>query len=397
MRRFPGARIAVVAAVALGPIAACSDDSPAKGEATLEVDGKALVVRQDGDREDITGDTDIRVGDQVTLVDGTGTLDLGGGASLELRAGNGDEADTKLVMGPVPVLEAGDVLATTTEEIRLSVDETKVRIIAGSARASRATGMEVAAYDADIELDSAGQQRTVPALREMSVPALGHPPAAARPFDYDASDPWDRRFLGEAIDLGQRLQALAEGYTQNLPDSAARTTEFFRQVLPGLVDEVEFTASLLDPRRPVGDTLVGAAIVDLGRRGTFTERWASVFAFRDAGAAWGLVALDQGVDGSPVLGAVTRAVEESPLAIGPDGPGGSGGSGGSTSTTVVAGGSTPTTVPGPGSGGAPTTPTTLVTPGDPEGGGLLSPIVDPVTDLLSGLINGLLGGLFSRG
>lgn len=387
--------LGVAVAVAVVPIAACSDDGPAEGEATLDVAGRAVIVRQGGEEETVTDDdVDLRVGDAVTLTDGTGRLDLGNGTHLELRAGAGEDPDSELVMGPIPTLESGDVLATTDEELALTVDGTRVRIVAGSARASRTSGLEVAAYDADIELDSAGQERSVPALREMQVPAVGHPPDAARPFEYDASDPWDRRFLGEAIDLGQRLQALSDGYTQNLPATTPRTPAFFEEVLPGLVDDIDFGAGLVDAQRPVGDTLVGAAIVDLGRRGAFLDRWRSVFRFRDEGAAWGLVALDQGVDGSPLLGAVTRAVDSTELAIG------------SPSTTVArsAPSTRGTTAGSAPRGSTPTTPrpgptTTVPTPGPPGGrdGGLLGPVVDPVTDLLAGLINGLLGGLFTSG
>lgn len=383
-------RLAMALAVAAGPIAACSDDGPSAGEAALEVDGRAVVVREGGDRTEITGSTNVGVGDVITLVEGTGVLDLGDG-ELELRQGLQDAADTKLLMAAVPVLQAGDVLASSDEEIALSVDETRVRVVAGSARASRDTGLEVAAYDADVEIDSAGQQRRVPALREMSVPALGRPPGAAQPLDYDARDPWDRRFLGEAIDLGQRLEALADGYTQNLPSSTVVDAAFFRQVLPGLADDPDFTDALLAGDSAVGETLIGAAIADLGERGSFLERWEAVFEFRGAGAAWGLVALDQGVDRTPLLGSVTQAVDDSPLAIG----------GRPTTTTTLPQDGTTSTTARSTSTTTPSSPTTTTTtlplPGEPDDGGLLSPVVDPVTDLLSGLVGGLLGGLFASG
>jgi hypothetical protein len=383
----------VVAGIAVAPMAACSDDSPKAGEARLEVDGTALVVRQDGTREKFTEPTSLHAGDQVTLTDGTGALHLKGGALLELRAGTGGDEDSSVVVGPVPVLHAGDVLVTSEGHQRLSADETVLDVSLGAARVSRTVGVVVAAYDAAVHVDSAGEERDVKALRQLTVPALGHPRDQAVPLDYDARDAWDRRFLGEAIELGQRLESIALGYTQNLTDGQGRTVAFYRTVLPGLGDEAEFTPDLLTGSRPAGETLVGAAIADLGRRGTFTERWKSVFAFRDEGAAWGLVALDQGVDRSPLLGAVTNAVDESPLAIGPTPPRRPG-SPSSTSTT-------PTTAP-PTSGTTPTTrppsspTTTLPPPGDPGGDGLLSPILDPITDLLSGLIGGLLGGLFAK-
>jgi hypothetical protein len=386
--------LAVVAAVAAAPLAACSDDGPSRGEASLRVDGTALIERHDGTEVTVTDRAEVTDGDHVTVSKGTGRLDLGGGNVLELRAGIGGAEDTEVLFGAVPTLEAGDLLATTGDDLSLSVDGSTVRVSAGSARTNRGSGLDVAAYDADVHLDSAGQEREIPALREMQVPALGHPPEAPRPIEYRGNDPWDRRFLGDAIDLGTRLQALSEGYTQNLSATAPRTPAFFKGVLPGLVDDVELTSSLIDAERPAGETLIGAAIVDLGNRGSFVDRWHSVFDFRDAGAAWGIVALDQGVDRGALLGAVTGAVDSSPLAIGsPPRLGAS-----TTTTAPAAGSTTATTRPG---ATPPTTrpspPTTLAPPGEPDDdGGLLGPIVQPVTDLLAGLLNGLLGGLFGK-
>jgi hypothetical protein len=290
-RRRAHAALVASAALSLIPLAACSDDAPAAGEATLTLhDGSASIQREDGNRDTVTRKADIHTGDTITVTRGTATLALSDGNQLELRAGLADDSDSKLLMAAVPELQAGDALATTDEELALEVDGTKVRVSGGSARTSRASGLEVAAYDADVRIDSAGQEREVRPLREMQVPALGHPPDEARPLEFDPGDPWDRRFLGDAIDLGERLQALADGYTQNLPARTSLTAAFFRSVLAGLTDEPQFTSSLVDPARSAGETLVGAAIADLGDRGSFEERWRSVFAFRDAGAAWGLVA-----------------------------------------------------------------------------------------------------------
>jgi hypothetical protein len=394
-RRRTGLCLAVVAAVAAAPLVACSDDGGARDEASLRVDGTAVVQRHDGSTDTVTRRTEVADGDRITVSKGTAQVDLGGGSVLELRSGIGGAQDTELLFGPVPTLQSGDLLATTEDDLSLSVDGSTIRVTAGSARANRGSGLEVAAYTGDVHLDSAGQERDIPALREMQVPALGHPPEAPRPIEYRGSDPWDRRFLGDAIDLGTRLQALSDGYTQNLPSTTPRTPAFFKQVLPGLVDDVELTSSLIEADRPVGETLIGAAIVDLGRRGSFVDRWHSVFDFRDAGAAWGIVALDQGVDRGPLLGAVTGAVDSSPLTIGPPGRGGA-----ATTTTAPPSGpgaTTPTTAPRVTPTTRPTTPTTLGTPGQPDDdGGLLGPVVQPVTDLLAGLLNGLLGGLFGR-
>jgi hypothetical protein len=387
--RFTG--LLVVAAVALGPVAACHDDGPKAGEARLRVDGQADLVRQGGGHEVVTDRADVRVGDEVRLTKGTGTLTLKGGAKLELRGGLDGAAASQVVMGPKPVVKAGDVLVTAPEGQTVSAVGTDLQVTDGSARVSSGVGLDVAAYDGDVALDSGGQHRTVPALREMQVPALGLPPESPHPLAYRPSDPWDRRFLSDAIELGQRLEAIAAGYTSNLSRGEGRTVAFYEQVLPGLEDEPTFTADLLDPGRPAGDTLVGAAISELGRRGTFVERWHSVFAFHDEGAAWGLVALDQGVDRAPLLGTVNEAVQGSPLAIGPP----------PTRPEVPpAGAVTTVTPPSSGSGPPPTTsttrpPTTTTTqpPPDDGGNGLLNPVLDPVTNLLSGVLKALLGGV----
>lgn len=396
------ALVVALAVAALAPVG-CSKNQPAEGEARLEVDGQAIVERRDGAEEVVEDNTNLRPGDRVELNEGFGRLVLRDGVRLELRAGIGDAANTMVRMGTTPVLEAGDLLVTAPRSARLAAAGTTMVVEQGAAQVSRVLGMAVATYDGDVRLDSAGIRRDVPALREMRVPALGRPPAQARPLDYSAGDPWDRRFLGEAIELGRTLQALANGYTQNLRSGEGRTPGFFRLVLPGLSDETAFDASLIDLAKPPGETLVGAAITELGRRGGFVDRWRSVFGFRDQGAEWGLVALDQGVAGTPLLGAIEQAVGTSPLAFAPNpnaagpfggtpggadgGPGQPGPNGPPTSGPPTT--NTPTTTP------PTTTPTTqpgITLPPNPITPILdpvlepLGPVADPVDDLVGGLL-----------
>jgi hypothetical protein len=379
-------RRALVAALALAVVApaACSDGGPGKGEAHLEVDGLALVQRRDGEQEQIDDSTDVGRGDLVEVTKGVATMELRGGTRFELRAGLGDAGDSRLLMGDVPVLRAGDLLVTAPSSTRVDAAGTHVVVEEGNAQVSRSLVMGVAAYDATVHLDSAGQERTVPALREMRVPNLGDPPQAPRPVAYNEHDPWDRRFLGAAIDLGDRLEALADGYTQNLREGEGRTPGFFRLVLPGLDDEPQFGAELINLERPPGDTLIGAAISDLGRRGSFRERWESVFRFKDEGARWGLVALDQEVSGEPLLGTIEQAVSSSPLAFvepTPEAP--------ATTEPPTSSTEPPTTTTSP-----PTTPPSTSPPTtEPEEPltPAIDPVVDPFADAVSGLVNGLIG------
>ncbi|MEQ1788633.1 MAG: hypothetical protein ABL966_16395, partial [Acidimicrobiales bacterium] len=304
---------ALTFAVLLLAPAACSDDGPSAGEARLLVDGEAEVERADGEIDLVDGRTDLGPGDRVTMTRGAALMRLAGGTELELREGLADAADTSVLMAERLVLEAGDLLVSAPDSIGLEVDGTDVDVAGGAARLTRAFGMSVAAYDADVALDSAGVAAQVPALRQIVVPDLGRPPRAPRPFDYNPDDAWDRRFLGAAMDLGERLQDLADGLTDILPEGEGRTPGYFRLVLPGLGDEPAFDAELLSDRldRAPGETLIGAAITDLGERDTFEGRWSEVFEFRDAGAEWGIVALDQAVRSEPLVGSVENALDTS--------------------------------------------------------------------------------------
>ncbi len=381
-------------ALAVGTVApaGCSDRQPKVGEARLEINGLAIVERRGGERETVKDHTDVRSGDRVEISKGTGRMVLRDGGRLELRAGVGDAANTMVVMAPTPVLEAGDLLVTAPKALKISAAGTTLEVEAGAAQVSRSLGMAVAAYDGMVHLSSAGVTRDVPALREMQVPALGRPPRLPRPLDYRAADPWDRRFLGEAIDLGRTLEALASGYTQNLNPGEGRTPGFFRIVLPDLAKQPDFGANLIDLVKPPGETLIGAAIAGLGRRGEFVDRWHSVFGFRDQGAEWGLVALDQAVSEAPLLGTIEQAVSFSPLTFAAP-PGGrqgitEGGGGESTPTTIpTTRPTTPTTTPPTTT--PPTTPPTTLPPNPLTP--VLEPVLGPVTETVSGLVGGLLG------
>lgn len=415
------ARVVLAGVVGAAGLAACSDRGPGAGEARLEVDGEAVVTRADGDRDVVTGRTDVGAGDRVEVVEGRATMALAGGHRLELRDGHGDDADTVVRMGPVPELEAGDLLVASPDAVEVRAAGTLVEVQEGAAKVSRTLGMSVASYDAEVVVDSAGQERAVPALRALLVPALGSPqplrPAVCKGASstvtacpaYDPTDSWDRRYLGDAMDLGQRLESIADAYTSSLQPGEGRTPGFFRLILPALDEEDEFTAELLDADRAPGDTLVGAAITELGEEGRFRERWRSVFAFRDEGAEWGLVALDQAVSRTPLLGAVTEAIAASPLAFAPTATGATSGPSpspppggladpGPTSPTTPPGGPgspapSPTAAPPPAP--SPTTPPPTPPPTTvPESPltPVLQPIVEPVTDLTGGLLDAA-GGL----
>jgi len=399
----------LVLGAALGGLAAvggCSHDGPGEGEARAEVAGLARVSFVSGKTETVTGGRTLHRGDQIEVLEGTVRLLLPNGAELEGRAAReGMAAPTKLKIADVPELQTGEVLMTASDGVAVVAAGTRVDLEATddepvAARVARTLAVAATAYTGTVTIDSAGLLRTVPPLREMEVPALGRPPAAPRPLTYDDADPWDLRYLREAIELGRQLEGLAKGYTDNLQRDEGRTVGFFQLLLPALDEEPAFTPDLLEPPHSPGDTLIGAAIASLGRRGTFAERWKATFAFKDAGAKWGLVALDQGVDRGPLMGTVEQALSATSFEFaavgGPSTSPSTASAATSPNTTSPSGSPTPsatsTTDSSTSSTGTtappPTTPPPVDAPVPPTGVPIIDDAVDPVEDLIGGIIGG---------
>lgn len=364
-----GRLLALVVLVASALASCGSDDGPGAEEARLVVSGSATVTDADGVTETATGTTTLAFGDTVVVDDGTAVVELAGGQTYELRSG---PAPSELMIGAPPTLLAGDALVSGGFPAQLRFESTTVS--AQGAMKLSSSVPAVTSYAGRARIDGAGALDEVLGLRTVVLT----PSAVAEPLVYDGADEWDRRFLGEAVAFGDRLEALARGYTADL-GAGSRTASFFEAVVPALDDEREFGPDLINDR-PAGETLVGAAIVVQGREGTFRERWDEVFAFRDLGAAWGIVALDQGVSSAPLLDTVELAIA-SPTPTDPP-----------ETTTTTPPATSPTTPPPTDSPTTTGTTTTTVPepPPSPPTTGLLDPLLDPVNQILDDLL-GVLG------
>jgi hypothetical protein len=406
----------VVAVAALGSgLVGCSSHALGPGEARLTVSsGRAQVAATGENWHNAHSDQRLHRNDRVRVLSGLADVHLSSDRTVEVRPGG------ELQVLPDPALLKGDVLATAKgTPLTVTAGSADARVHDGAAHVARALGVTAASYVGDLAVISAGRELTVPALRQAGVPGPGLVPATPSPLDYRADNPWDRRYLADAIDLGDELQARSEGFTAQLAPGEGHTAGFYRQLLPALENQPEFTQALLQPDAAPGDTLVGAAIVVQGHSSTFLDRWRSVFAFRDQGARWGLVALDQHVNRGPLLSDVDGALGRrsvgttlaapapstsgsapSPLGPAPSTPapavptpggtgnGSGGGSGGGGKSTP------PTTAPPSGPQLLPPlvnppspSPTTTVPPSNPVGG-----LIQGVGNAVGGLLGGLLGG-----
>jgi hypothetical protein len=410
--RTLGAMLLALTAVVLlgGVLALVADDEalPAAG-ARVHLEGVGTITRTDGSSNELRDGAVLRPGDAVEMEEGTAVLELAGGGTVEVRSGVGDVDDSRIVVGSPLRLQAGDALAEGPEGVAVEAAGTLLTLRGPSAaRIRRELAVTTATYEGAVDVDSAGQARTVPAYRQLAVASVGRIPDDADPLDIDTADPWDQRFLGGAIALTRSLDSLSRTFTAQ---GARRTSAAdFTAVLPILGDEDGFDSSLLDDARPDGETLVGGAIAALAPEGSFGRRWAEVFAFRDAGAEWGLVAFDQRVEEEPVLREVEAALSRSvtaptgEVAAPPPPPTPTTAPTTSTPSTSAApttAGTTPTTAPTTTAAPPVTTivppivpPLPTIPPVDPAdplpetGNGLLDGLLQPVSQLLGGLLGG---------
>jgi hypothetical protein len=397
-RRRHALVLAVVLLVSVG-LAGCRRSSSA-AVGRLTVAGQADVTRPGEDRREVTGARDVRVGDRVLVRQGTAEIRLPEDQRLELRPGSDVELQSGSGRGRAkPALMAGDLLVMSGPTALVVGAPGADVTVTGVARMSRGVALLVATYQGSVVVASAGRSITAPALRQAAVSAAGAFPPRPSPLELSAADPWDQRFLSDAIELSNQLAARSQGFSAQLAGTDGRTAGYFRTLFPRLGAEPAFDASLVNPSRPPGDTLVGAAITLQGTRGGFAERWAAVFAFHDDGAPWGLVALDQGVSGVSLLELVEGAIGRSPTTFAEGPPGG-----GPSSLPAPSGSGSPaTTAPRPTAttapvrrGPAPTTTTTApppptTTPPGPLNTG--SPVVDNTVNSLVDTLSGLLRSL----
>ena len=337
----------VAVALVVGATSACSSGGLRAGEARLDPSGPVEVSSVGHRPVLVHGPRTLHRGDQVAVLPGgSAIIDLVAAGRFELRSGS------RLELDDPPELLAGDLLVEVARA-PLTVDAAGTRVavgtgqLPGAAHLFRAAGSLLAAsYQGGADLSSLGRTLAIPALRQATLPAPGLVPTRPIPLDYHDADAWDRRFLGDAIALGETLVARGRSITNNLSPDQGLTPSFYRQVVPALTDPTFDSLFIAPPARPILETIVGVMIDVNGhqQRGSFSDRWSEIFGFRDEGAAWGLVALDQQVDRLPLLQTADRALALAQLPI-------------TQPATEVALGPAPTpppSNPGPPSGPSPT-------------------------------------------
>ena len=408
--------IAAVLAVALLGAPACGRSGKNDNGYRLRLDGRATVQAKGTSHDYDGGDHKVEVGDTVRMLDGSAVLDLPSDRQVLLRAGKADGSVVRVARSP-EIVDGDAVVVAGRDGGSFSAGDVDVHLDEGAVRVQRALSVTVAVYRGRATVTTAGRELPggLPALRQVSIAAAGQVPRAPSPLVYDDRnpDPWDRQFLGDAIDLGLDLDRRSRGLTGQLGPRIRVDAALLDRVLPSLasdpvpVDRVSASSA--------GEALVGASIaVEASARKALLTAWQQVFDFRAAGAKWGLVALDQQVKRDALKARLDDAAGRSPLlfAATPRQGSGRGGTGlpasGGATTGGAANGTTTTTSP-PQSPQQPT-PTTVPTPLGPitvpppptlpqqpndDGGSSNDPgssappsAVDVVTGLVDDLLNG---------
>lgn len=305
MRRARSQVLVLAVLVGLPLLGACNRDAVHVGEARLEPHGAVQVAKPGQAFKTVKHALTVKTNDRVRVRSGTAIVRLTTG-EVELRAGSSMRVATS------PELLSGDLLAVPKKPFAVQSAGSVARI-RGAARFQYTSTLTVASYAGGADMTSAGSRLLVPALRQAAIPALGQLPQTPSPLQYKADDPWDRRFLADAIDLGVELQARSDGASNQFRGQGL-TAGFYRTLFPDLEHQDQFTQSLLSADRPPGEHIVGVGIALAGDNGDFASRWNSVFAFRGQGAAWGLVAMDQGVTKvSGLLKSIDEALGRAPV------------------------------------------------------------------------------------
>ncbi|CAN5903488.1 hypothetical protein BH23ACT2_BH23ACT2_30720 [soil metagenome] len=312
-RTVPVVVAVIAAAIALVVVDGRGEPPPGPGEALVEVDGSAFVWRTDGATEVVIDRTRLGPGDRIEVRTGRAELELADEVRYRALSADSERAATHLEMARAPRLRAGALLVDHPVAGTLRSGAGEVRLSPGSiARVTRTTAVSVGVYRGRAALGSAGASQDLTALRSSDIVGGGEF-TERRPLDYDADDEWDRQYLAPAIALDRELRPLVAGIQAGRLDATV-LADRLRSVV-NAPPSASGLATVLEERNDALDAAIGVAVAGTATEGSFARRWAQAIGFHDAGASWGLVAMDLGADPDAIIDALSRAVERTPAQL----------------------------------------------------------------------------------
>ncbi|HUR78672.1 MAG TPA: hypothetical protein VMZ22_12050 [Acidimicrobiales bacterium] len=273
------AALVLAGAVSAGVAAAANAPAPplAPGTARL-VPGDAEVTVHRATPV-ARADALLRAGDSLTVTRGIATLRTDSGA-MHARGGS-----AIAITDGAPRITRGDVLVQG-QAFDVAMRSATVAIN-GVARVRQGLSLEVGLYRGGAVVRTVTETFGLPRLRRAIVAGVGGPASVTTaPLVINATDTWDRKFLGDAIELDAALSARSRGITMQL---AGRGKE--------LIGQVAATAGWSDltvlASQPIGEFVVAAELARAAKLGD--DAVPAALRLRADGASWGLIALEQGV------------------------------------------------------------------------------------------------------
>ena len=295
-----------------------------RGGETIEVGDSTSLKPRDVVQTD-------RTGEAVVRLEGNRLLTLAPDSKIRIRDARGVES------------QGGSLLAVSSDSLTVTFGGARATTAGATFRIDRGvSAARVGAYDGRVTLSSPGEERLVIGPLFQASPSVNFMPRTAVPYDFDATDPWDRLHLEDVITLQEELDQLSAGLETRIGRERPGL-DFFAAFEKGA--DVSFMKPYLK-RDPI-NLLVGFTIASHDD-GWLAASFRRAFSLYDDGAEWAVAAAIMEVKFEPV---VADLEDIAPVAV-------AAASDGDDSFTAAAGAAADAgrlTVP-PGPGPAPTEP-----------------------------------------
>lgn len=217
-------------------------------------------------------------GQAVVRLEGNRLLTLAPDTKIRIRDERGVES------------QGGSLLAETTEPLAVTFGAGRAATSDATFRVDRGvSAARVASYEGRVTLSAPGEEGLTLASLFQAAPSANFMPQTPTPYDFDASDPWDRLHLDQVIALQEELDQLSAGLETHI--GRERPGLDFFSALESNAD-VSFLRPYL--KRDPLNLLIAFNIAvhdDAPLAGSFRR----AFSLYDRGAEWAVAAAIMGV------------------------------------------------------------------------------------------------------
>lgn len=318
--RAPQISVGLVLVLFLGVAWWRFSDASELAEMTVKRRAGVVTVLRAGETMPVEDSTSLEPRDVVqTASSGEAVVRLEGGRLLTLSS------DSKIRIRDERSVESqgGSLLAETTDSLGVAFGGARATTSNATFRIdSVVSAARVGVYEGRVTVGAPGQERRVIGALFQAAGSFNAVPPAARPYDFDGTDPWDRLHLEDVIAVQEELDQLSLGLKGQIGGERPGL-DYFSALERGA------DVSVMRPylrRDPIN--LLVAFTIATHDDGPFAPAFRRVFGLYDQGAEWAVAASIMRVKLAPVLADLEDIANVAVVA----------GSGGADSFTVAAAG-----------------------------------------------------------